>query len=288
MNEDSRLLEDRQKIISKLTAARIEKGISQQELADRIGTKRSNICRIESGAQNISLDMLLRLSSALGKDVSVVLNDKEEEFLAKSSSDKAEAQYLLEKYSSSFGEWLIDNGFTGYSFANDETKKTIEKAYQDYLNSLRDRIAIADKTNEQASEDYLKWSLDYMMGEGRDYMEGVAENLIEGLGEWYKFGDKGETSLSALQAGIQGITEDTAGALEAITNGMYQQVTLQSDILQQINATLQNFDLDIQTATLSQILLQLQSSYILQQSILSTMENWTTPSGNAVKVELIS
>ena len=183
---------------------------------------------------------------------------------------------------------MIDNGFTGYSFANDETKKTIEKAYQDYLNSLRDRIAIADKTNEQASEDYLKWSLDYMMGEGRDYMEGVAENLIEGLGEWYKFGDKGETSLSALQAGIQGITEDTAGALEAITNGMYQQVTLQSDILQQINATLQNFDLDIQTATLSQILLQLQSSYILQQSILSTMENWTTPSGNAVKVELIS
>ena len=39
------ILDDRQKIISMLTAARIEKGISQQELADRIGTKRSNICR---------------------------------------------------------------------------------------------------------------------------------------------------------------------------------------------------------------------------------------------------
>ena len=37
------ILDDRQKIISMLTAARIEKGISQQELADRIGTKRSNI-----------------------------------------------------------------------------------------------------------------------------------------------------------------------------------------------------------------------------------------------------
>ena len=64
--DDSRILDDRQKIISMLTAARIEAGISQQELAKRIGTKRSNICRIESGAQNISLDMLLKISQALG------------------------------------------------------------------------------------------------------------------------------------------------------------------------------------------------------------------------------
>ncbi len=76
MNEDILILDDRQKIISMLTAARIEKGISQQELADRIGTKRSNICRIESGAQNISLDMLLKISGALGKDVNLSLEEK--------------------------------------------------------------------------------------------------------------------------------------------------------------------------------------------------------------------
>ena len=76
MNEDFLILDDRQKIISMLTAARIEKGISQQELADRIGTKRSNICRIESGAQNISLDMLLKISGALGKDVNLSLEEK--------------------------------------------------------------------------------------------------------------------------------------------------------------------------------------------------------------------
>ena len=78
MGEDSRILDDRQKIISMLTAARIEAGISQQELAERIGTKRSNICRIESGAQNISLDMLLKISGALGKDVNVILTDRQE------------------------------------------------------------------------------------------------------------------------------------------------------------------------------------------------------------------
>ena len=71
------ILDDRQKIISMLTAARIEAGISQQELAERIGTKRSNICRIESGAQNISLDMLLKVSGALGKDVNVILTDRQ-------------------------------------------------------------------------------------------------------------------------------------------------------------------------------------------------------------------
>lgn len=85
MSEDSLILDDRQKIISMLTAARIEKGISQQELADRIGTKRSNICRIESGAQNISLDMLLKISKALGKDVSLSLEERSEAIVDKYS-----------------------------------------------------------------------------------------------------------------------------------------------------------------------------------------------------------
>ena len=74
--DDHTMMRDRQKIISMLTAARIEKGLSQQALADLIGTKRSNICRMESGAQNISLDMLLKVARALGKDVSVTLEEK--------------------------------------------------------------------------------------------------------------------------------------------------------------------------------------------------------------------
>lgn len=76
--DDHSMMQDRQKIISMLTAARIEKGLSQQALADLIGTKRSNICRMESGTQNISLDMLLKVAHALGKDVSVTLEEKAE------------------------------------------------------------------------------------------------------------------------------------------------------------------------------------------------------------------
>ena len=76
MAVDQHILQDRQRIVSLLTAARLEKGLSQQELADMIGTKGSNICRMESGAQNISLDMLLKVAKALGKDVSVKLEDR--------------------------------------------------------------------------------------------------------------------------------------------------------------------------------------------------------------------
>ena len=71
-------LHGRQKIIAQLVEARLEQGVSQAELARRVGTQRSNICRLESGVQNPTLDMILKIASALGKDVSLLLDDKEE------------------------------------------------------------------------------------------------------------------------------------------------------------------------------------------------------------------
>ena len=70
-------LRQRQKIISQLVEARLEQGISQAELARRIGTQRSAVNRLESGTQNPTLDMILKIASALGKDVSLLLEDKE-------------------------------------------------------------------------------------------------------------------------------------------------------------------------------------------------------------------
>ena len=68
----------RKEIISQIVEARLEKGISQAELARMIGTQRSNICRLESGVQNPTLDMILKITSALGKNVSFMIEDKEE------------------------------------------------------------------------------------------------------------------------------------------------------------------------------------------------------------------
>ncbi len=73
---DKEMLALRQSIIQKLTQARLEKGLTQEQLAKLIGTQRSNICRIESGTQNLSLDMMLKIAEALGKDISIILEER--------------------------------------------------------------------------------------------------------------------------------------------------------------------------------------------------------------------
>lgn len=73
---DKDMLASRQSIIQKLTQARLEKGLTQEQLAKLIGTQRSNICRIESGTQNLSLDMMLKIAEALGKDISIMLEER--------------------------------------------------------------------------------------------------------------------------------------------------------------------------------------------------------------------
>ena len=76
MDTNDKIIKSRRQIISNLTKARLEKGISQEQLANLIGTKRSNICRIESGSQNLSLDMIIKISNALGKDINILLEER--------------------------------------------------------------------------------------------------------------------------------------------------------------------------------------------------------------------
>ena len=70
------IVKKRQVIISKIVQVRLEKELSQSQLAKLTGIHRSNICRIESGRQNISIDTLIRVFDALGKDISITLKDK--------------------------------------------------------------------------------------------------------------------------------------------------------------------------------------------------------------------
>ena len=70
------IVKKRQAIISKIAEVRLEKKLSQTQLAKLTGMHRSNICRIESGRQNISLDTLIRIFDALGIDISIELKDK--------------------------------------------------------------------------------------------------------------------------------------------------------------------------------------------------------------------
>lgn len=47
--------------------ARIEKGLSQQELADRVEVTRQTIGLIESGKYNPTLNLCIRIAKTLGK-----------------------------------------------------------------------------------------------------------------------------------------------------------------------------------------------------------------------------
>ncbi|MCL2444928.1 UDP-N-acetylglucosamine 1-carboxyvinyltransferase [Candidatus Saccharibacteria bacterium] len=60
------------KLISK---ARTDKGLTQTELAEKLGTSQSAINRIEKGKQNISLDMVGRISDVLNSNILSVNTD---------------------------------------------------------------------------------------------------------------------------------------------------------------------------------------------------------------------
>jgi ribosome-binding protein aMBF1 (putative translation factor) len=53
---------------------RKKKKMSQLQLAKKIGTKQSNIARMEAGNQNFSVDTLQKLAEALGSNLQIVFS----------------------------------------------------------------------------------------------------------------------------------------------------------------------------------------------------------------------
>lgn len=53
---------------------RKKKRMSQAKLAKKMGTKQSNIARMEAGNQNFSVDTLQKLAGALGSDLKIVFS----------------------------------------------------------------------------------------------------------------------------------------------------------------------------------------------------------------------
>jgi ribosome-binding protein aMBF1 (putative translation factor) len=53
---------------------RKEKKLSQAQLAKKIGTKQSNIARMESGQQNLTIDMLQKLAHVFNKKLEVKIS----------------------------------------------------------------------------------------------------------------------------------------------------------------------------------------------------------------------
>ncbi|OPJ64809.1 helix-turn-helix domain-containing protein [Clostridium oryzae] len=66
-------LKPRYELISEVIKSRRKLNLTQEELASRMGTQKSNICRLESGNYNPSLDFLSNLAKGLGKEIHIEL-----------------------------------------------------------------------------------------------------------------------------------------------------------------------------------------------------------------------
>ena len=61
----------REEVAQQLREVRKSQGMTQELLADRVGTKKSNISRLEIGRYNPSLDFLVKVAGGLGKQIQV-------------------------------------------------------------------------------------------------------------------------------------------------------------------------------------------------------------------------
>ena len=156
-----------------------------------------------------------------------------------------------------------------------------------YLSMLEGNMGALNTQMEQATLDATGDLIDYYGDAGKEFMENQVPKILDAIKEQYTFGQSNEAQLSALQQGIQGITENTAGVLESYMNGVSQQVYLHSDLLTQIRDAVIGFDMDASLGVQSQMLFELQQSYAVQMAIQNILAGWSSANGLAVKVEMV-
>ena len=80
--DDFEVLVERQKervknqILTSYIKLRKEKGITQQEIADCTGIKRTNVARIESGRNAPTIEVLVKLAAALDMELEIRLVER--------------------------------------------------------------------------------------------------------------------------------------------------------------------------------------------------------------------
>ena len=66
-------LEPEYKLIKQLIKARADNHMTQKQLAEKVGTRQSNIARLESGNYNPSFQFLQKVAKALNRTLSIEL-----------------------------------------------------------------------------------------------------------------------------------------------------------------------------------------------------------------------
>ena len=167
------------------------------------------------------------------------------------------------------------------------TKFLQESTYDDWVTQENKRISeLLDKAERWTVDDIKKYAQE-LYGLKGDYESAVdvTEEVARELG--LTLGDRTK-SLSNLQQGISSITESTANALEAYLNIISQRIFEHGTVFYEIRDIISSWNMGAHLGVQSQMLLQLQNNYIIMQSMQSMMENWTIPSGQGIRVELMN
>jgi ribosome-binding protein aMBF1 (putative translation factor) len=74
----ARMAEDRTRLVRELAEQRQAAGLSQTEIAARMGTSQSAVARLESGTADVRASTLERYAAAVGRQITWKLNRPEE------------------------------------------------------------------------------------------------------------------------------------------------------------------------------------------------------------------
>lgn len=86
-----------------LISLRKSKGLTQEQLANLVGTKKSNISRIERGLQNLSVEMMIKIANALGTKLNISLNQNT---ISLTESQMEKLNQISKRYNTSSEEVL--------------------------------------------------------------------------------------------------------------------------------------------------------------------------------------
>lgn len=194
-------------------------------------------------------------------------------------------------------KYFLKNDNGEYTYASPLTAVAMSKAlgyhittYEDFLEHSNQEIANLEKAFATATtftvDDLKKYAtnlegLEPVWEATTEATREIAESLGLSLGDNSK-------QLSNLQQGISSITESTANALEAYLNIISQRIFEHGTVFCEIRDIISSWNMDAHLGVQSQMLFQLQNNYIIMQSMQSMMENWTIPSGQGIRVELMN
>ena len=70
-------IEERNRIGSEIAELRAKQGLTQEQLAEKLGIKQQSVSRIERGLFSVGFDMLQRIADALNSDIKIIKKDEE-------------------------------------------------------------------------------------------------------------------------------------------------------------------------------------------------------------------